>query len=304
MYIYEMTAVGIDHEHQGTPCEDHVTTFQWGSVVAEVCADGADEGSLGGAEAKRLSETLAQFMAMYFRQLRQMPEDQLQGEILRVIRGVQADVLAERGAGAEALGCTVVAAAMDRRSHEYLGVSLGDGILLAREHLSGMVCTILPPQRRENGGAWLTSDDDETVRAHIRSVRGRSKDALMVSSSGLEDTLWDASGRTLSPTVGKLMNWVVEDPEGVRTDFTELVYDLSLPDDAGVAVMVDRRVRLGDYEGKDPTMMCQRRRSARRYRNYLRYRDAGMSRREAAFRAGWGWADMHNVSYLRAIGAD
>lgn len=304
MYIYEMTAVGIDHEHQGAPCEDHVTTFQWGSVVAEVCADGADGRAFGGEEARRLSETLAQFMAMYFQQLRAMPQEQLQGELLRVIRGVQAELKAEKGAELAALGCTVVAAAMDRRSHEYLGVSLGDGILLAREHLSGMVCTLLPPEKREDGSAYLTSDGDEVAMAHIRSVRGRSKDALMVSSSGLEDTLWDESGRSLSPTVGKLMNWVVEDPEGVRADFTELVYDLSLADDAGVAVMVDRRMRLGDYEGKDPTMMCQRRRSARRYRDYLRYRDAGLSRREAAFRAGWGWADMRNVSYLRAIGAD
>lgn len=295
MFTYEMTAVGIDHEHVGAPCEDHVTTFQWNGVQAEACADGVE-----GREAERLSTTLAQFMAMYFRSLRSMEDDQLRSEILRVIRSVQAEL-----SSGDEMGCTVVAAAMDRRSHEYFGVSLGDGILLGRDHFSGNVYTALPPEKREDGSVCTTADPDGEILAHVRLVRGRAKDALMVSSNGLENTLWDATGSFLSPTVSKLMDWVVEDPEGVRTDFTELVYDLSLQDDAGVAVMVDRRVRLGAWEGRDPGLLCQRRRDARRYLDYLRWRDAGYSRKNAAQKAGWGWrSTCANIRYMRSIGLD
>ena len=152
MFTYEMTAVGMEHEHSNTPCGDHVTTFQWGSVMAEVCAHGADGSRMGGVEAQRLSGVMAQFIAMYFRQLREMSAEQVSGELLRVIRSVQKDVAQETGADQAELGCMVVAAAMDRRNHEYFGVNLGDGILLAREYNRGLICTILPPEKRGKSG--------------------------------------------------------------------------------------------------------------------------------------------------------
>lgn len=226
MYHYEMTAIGLDHEHQGMPCQDHVTTFRWNGVTAQVCVDGKD-----GAEARILSEELAQNMAIYFHLWNRMPDGMLAAELLHLIRHVQR--------GLEACGgCTLVAAAMDARTHEYLGVSLGDGIMLARESFTRQVVTILPPERRADGSACSTGDEDEEILRHVRVARGRAKDALIISTDGLENTLWDEIGGNLSPTLGNLMKWVVEDPEGLRTDFTELVYDLSLADDAGLAVMV------------------------------------------------------------------
>lgn len=204
------------------------------------------------------------------------------------------------------MGCTVVVAAMDRRSHRCLGVSLGDGILLGRKFWTGRVYAMLPPEKREGGeGSYLTRGSDEEILEHLRIVQDSARDALMVSSNGLERTLWDVTGRRLSPTVEKLMNWVADDPEAVRVDFAEAVYDLSLRDDAGVAVMVDHRDALGAWEGKDPTLLCRRRRCARRYRDYLHYRDAGFGRQEAGRRVGWRMRDVvRNISYMKSIGLD
>lgn len=293
MYSYEMTAVGMEHEHQGKACQDFVTTFRWNGVAAQVCVDGASA-----AENRCLGEAMAQFVAMYFHSLLGMTDDQLARQVLGVIRSAQA--------GWEELqGCTLVASAMDLRSFRHLGVSLGDGILLAREGYSGQVITLLPPQRRADGSACSTCESDEQILCHVRTVRGRAKDALLASTNGLENTLWDVTGGTLSPTLGKLMQWVVEDPAGARRDFAELVYDLSLHDDAGVAVMVNRPAIMGDWEGRKPDRFCHRRRDARRCLRYLRWRDAGYSRAVAAQRAGWDErTGAERIRYMQAIGAD
>lgn len=240
MYYYEMTAVGLDHEHQGEPCQDHVTTFQWNGVTAQACVDGEE-----GVEARILSEELAQNMAMFFSIWRRMDDEALAAEVLHLIRHGQRGM---KGRG----GCTLVAVAMDARTKEYLGVSLGDGILMGRESFTGHVVTLLPPERRADGSVCTTGDEDDEILWHVRSVRGKAKDAMIISTDGLENVLWDERGDTLSPTLGKLMKWVVEDPVGLRTDFVELVYDLSLADDAGLAVLVtdaaDRRAKWAESE--------------------------------------------------------
>lgn len=303
MHHYQMTAVGIEHEHDGMLCEDQVTTFRWGSIYAQACADGWD--GRGGVEAKSLCDVITQQLAMYYRTYREMSPERLRRELLRLIRREQERLIHDGALREDELGCTVVAAAMDTRSHTYIGVSLGDGILLGRDDVSGCVLAELPPEKRPAGGAYMTCDTDEEILRHMRCVCGRSRDALMVSSNGLEDTLWNAAGRKLSPTVHRLMRWVAEEPERVQEEFSELLYDLSLPDDAGVAVMVDRCEPVRAWRGNDPGLLCRRRRDARRYLSYLRSRDRGYSRTEAAQRAGWGWrSGCVSIRYMRAIGLD
>lgn len=297
MQLYEMTSVGLDNEHRGMPCGDYADSFQWNGVSAQACVDG-DCGACA-EEARRLSGELAQFLAMYYHALCAMPDEQLATELLRLIRAVQAEL------PGMPVGSMLVGAAMDARTHTYLGVALGDGVLLARERFSRSVSALLAPRRRPDGSACRTSEADAAILADVRIVRGRARDALLLGTNGLERVLWDEAATTISPTVGKLMTWVVESPGDVRAEFGELVYDLSLPDDACVAVMVDSQERLGDWEGRNPGTLCQRRRDARRYFNYLRWRDAGLGRKEAATRAGWTpEGGVRRINYMRAIGLD
>jgi len=289
MFRFGMTHPGRVHAFEGTACQDAVASRMERGIGAIALCDGA--GSLahaaegGRAMADSISRKLIERFGEYLRMQARDIAEEVAGCIRETVDGLAARHSAER----DGFGSTLLAVCCEAASGRYVALHLGDGVIAARSEDGSVRTLSFPDSGREAHSTYLTTSSDAQIRSHLRVIKGDSRDrAFFMTSDGAERILYAEGGRILSPAIGDLCAELTLHPARLKGELEECVrFQLKPMDDFSVAILVNMEPSASLFARDAGHGNLRARRVARGYLRYVRGREMGMGRTQAARYAGW-----------------
>ncbi len=157
--------------------------------------------------------------------------DELQYEIIRVIRETISSLAADKKAAKEEYASTIMAFACDARTGSYLIVHLGDGGVIGCQK-NGELKMLSPPENGLTANyTWLTTSRDALPHLRLSFGHIRSYDRIVMFTDGAEVL---ARGKNIPSGARQLM------ANGTREDLAAFLSDSNPSDDAS-CIVVDFR---------------------------------------------------------------
>lgn len=289
MILYTGTLRGQSHAE----CEDAVAYASDRGVCAIALADGASCCEASRLFAEDIVQWAADISVRSFARMQHMTDMEIARDMLALIRERQHVLSRTHHIGIQELGSTLKVFITNGKQHIIL--SLGDGAVFGMDGCSSL--TALTNTAAEPGqlahATWLTIHDDAVILEKLQVVRGKALTGYVLTSDGLDGTLYNAQGEC-SESFAEVLHDLRDDPLGAGTDFMNAIASqlpheddvslgLLLLDVPGVRFLARTDPR---NTGSSASARAALRRAAAN-RRYLKARSEGLSPRAAARRAGW-----------------
>lgn len=221
---------GAYHRERGQDNEDFVTTACTDSVAVCVLCDGAGGLKAGGIAAKLVSQSIADVLLRDFSEL-YASDGNCAGRkiVLQVYRSLTGYSLAA-GIPASDLGCTILAAAMDREGR-CISFHLGDGIILRhRQYQSHWQVVSAPRNGLWENSTYLTMNCDMLRQIHFCRWKDPQLHRLLLLTDGAAEHLTHRSGKD---------GWVLPHPPDTAPETLRRYLDKRSPmDDYSLGMLI------------------------------------------------------------------
>lgn len=183
-----ITHAGRRAQALGLENGDAAQTRDCGTYKVCVLCDGAGSCTHGAEAAQLVSAVMADYLAENFRRAMTEPEEVIRREATLAVAQAVSQKAAALACGEEALGCTILAAAMDENGR-FCFFHLGDGCILGRldEDCDWMCFSY--PQRGLNGGTYLTGKTPIFEHLHFGRAVRRANSSLFLMTDGFAEIL-------------------------------------------------------------------------------------------------------------------
>ncbi len=207
---------GLSHDYDHRVLEDATAALIQDGVASITVCDGASCAKHARPIANQLSKTISRYLARHFDECVQMSPVKLRKKIYGLIRREMNWLKSSLRCEMRDLGSTLLAAAMNAETGQFLAIQLGDGIIIGQNKNGGFV-RITCPEQGEDHATYLTSCEDRALREHLQVISGTGLNAMLCSSDGLEGILYSAHSPGVSGDFVQVLQRLSQDPGIVHT---------------------------------------------------------------------------------------
>lgn len=228
-------ACGRHHTLTETPCQDRTAGFVRGALAGVVLCDGAGSCAHSERAAQRLMEWIPDYLQITFDTLCALPPE----EAAATVAAAGQAALEVLGMPPEECYCTLLfyAAHADGR---WLCGHIGDGYIFRIRQDTAVVFSA-----PENGHAinetYFLSEPGAAQHLRIRSGELHEPYAVLLTSDGGGDTLFDRQQQQPAHAVERLCDWLAENDEKTVTEALQhVIKEKMIPateDDVSVAIL-------------------------------------------------------------------
>lgn len=219
----------------GAPCQDRAVGFAGGALAGVVLCDGAGSCPHSERAAQRLTEWLPDYLQIKFDTLHALPPE----EAAAALAAAGQAALEVLDMPMQECYCTLLfyAAHTDGR---WLCGHIGDGYIFRVRQDTAVVFSA-PENGRAINETYFLSEPGSAQHLRIRSGELHEPYAVLLTSDGGGDTLFDRLQQQPAPAVERLCGWLAEKDEQTVTDaLARVTQEKMVPateDDVSVAIL-------------------------------------------------------------------
>ena len=229
--IVKKTMTGKAHIKNGTECQDKIALYDSEGTFAVALADGAGSREDSGLLADAITKDISYFIAKEFDILykNEKIKDILYDRIINIVKS-----FSDKGYD---VACTLLVVAV--KDSRFLSIHVGDGIIIGANSEKTQVVSE-PENGNDLSETYMCEPlmDDE----HIRIVEEKLKyDTLILTSDGIEPSLWNRSSGEIADAVPVMRKWMLEcsvnQVEALVEDAMKNVFTANTNDDMSLSII-------------------------------------------------------------------